>query len=234
MSSSEDPRKSIGTNSISLASIAELQRAVAKKVQTHHALEKETTYVCGIDVAYRKYLSFCSAVLLNKNNMKVKESVNATLIVKNPYIPSFFMIRECEPITNILKLLKTDFDVLLVEGHGVLHPRRCGLASYIGVTANKPTIGVAKTLLCGSVRPDNFVELNGVVSGYKMIKQGMKPVYVSVGHKIDLASAITVVGQLVKHEERIPEPLRLADINSKKLANMSQFQELSKKSLHKN
>jgi deoxyribonuclease V len=225
MSAWEDQLKSIRTNSISLASIAELQRAVAKKVQTQYSLEKETTYVCGVDVAYRNDLSFCSAVLMNKNDMEVRESVNATLIVKHPYIPSYFMIRECEPITNIMKLLKTDFDVLLVEGHGVLHPRRCGLASYIGVTANKPTIGVAKTLLCGSVRADNFVELNGVVSGYKMIKQGMKPVYISVGHKIDLANAITIVGQLVKREERIPEPLRLADINSKKLANMTQVQD---------
>jgi deoxyribonuclease V len=58
-----------------------------------------------------------------------------------------------------------------------------------------------------------------------MIKQGMKPVYISVGHKIDLANAITIVGQLVKREERIPEPLRLADINSKKLANMTQVQD---------
>jgi deoxyribonuclease V len=225
MSAWKDHGKSIRTNSISLASIAELQRAVAKKVQTQYTLEKETTNVCGVDVAYRKNLSFCSAVLLNKNNMEVKESINATLIVKQPYIPSYFMIREYEPITNILKLLKTDFDVLLVEGHGVLHPRRCGLASYIGVTVNKPTIGVAKTLLCGSVRADNFVELKDVVSGYRMIKQGMKPVYISVGHKIDLANAITIVGQLVKREERIPEPLRLADINSKKLANLSQFQD---------
>jgi deoxyribonuclease V len=221
----EDQGKSIRTNSIYLASIAELQRAVAKKVQTQYTLEKEATSVCGVDVAYRKNLSFCSAVLMNKNNMEVKESISATLNVKHPYVPSYFMIRECDPIMNIMKLLKTDFDVLLVEGHGVLHPRRCGLASYVGVMANKSTIGVAKTLLCGSIRADNFVELDGVVSGYKMIKQGMKPVYVSVGHKIDLANAITIAEQLVKREERIPEPLRLADINSKKLANMSQLQD---------
>lgn len=217
-------RRSIRTNSISLASVAELQRAVAKKVQTQQTLEKEPTYVCGVDVAYRKNLSFCSAVLMNMNKMEVKESINATLIVKHAYIPSYFMIREYDPIMNIMKLLKTDFDVLLVEGHGVLHPRRCGLASYVGVMANKPTIGVAKTLLCGSVIADNFVELNGFVSGYKMIKQGMKPVYISVGHMIDLANAITIVRQLVKREERIPEPLRLADTNSKKLANMSRLQ----------
>jgi deoxyribonuclease V len=220
-----DQEKSITADSTSLASIAELQRAVAKKVLTQHTLEKETTYICGVDVAYRKNLSFCSAVLMNKNNMEVKESINATLIVKHPYVAGYFMIREYDPIMNIMKLLKTGLDVLLVEGHGILHPRRCGLASYVGIMANKPTIGVAKTLLCGSIRADNFVELNGVVSGYKMIKQGMKPVYISVGHKIDLANAITIVEQLVKREERIPEPLRLADINSKKLANMSQFQD---------
>ena len=157
--------------------------------------------------------------LMNKNSMEVKESVDITLNVKNPYVSSFFMLRESEAIINILKPLKNRFDLLLIDGHGVLHPRRCGLASYVGVIIDRPTIGVAKSLLCGSVNADHFIDVDGVISGFKMIKEKKKPIFISVGHKTNLINAIRIVKQLVKPKERIPEPLRLADIYSKALAN---------------
>jgi deoxyribonuclease V len=87
-----------------------------------------------------------------------------------------------------------------------LHPRKCGLACFVGVTLNKPTIGVAKSLLCGTVRPDGFVELGGELLGYAVSKK----MYVSVGHRITLKTAIALV------KEVGVEPLRLADINSKR------------------
>ncbi len=104
-----------------------------------------------MNVAYRNNIAYCSAVLMNKNTMEVKESVNITLNVKHSYVPSFFMLRESEAIINILKPLKNRFDLLLIDCHGVLDPRRCGLASYVGVIIDSPTIGVAKSILCGSV-----------------------------------------------------------------------------------
>jgi deoxyribonuclease V len=107
---------------------------------------------------------------MNKNSMEVKESINITLNVKYPYVPSFFMLRESEAVINILKPLKNRFDLLLIDGHGVLHPRRCGLASYVGVIIDSPTIGVAKNILCGSVKADHFIAVDGVTSGFKMIK----------------------------------------------------------------
>jgi len=192
---------------------------MAKKVISENTLKKEIIYICGVDVAYRNNIAYCSAVLMNKNSMEVKESVNITLSVMHPYVPSFFMLRESEAIINILKPLKNRFDLLLIDGHGVLHPRRCGLASYIGVIIDSPTIGVAKSILCGSVNTDHFIDVDGVISGFKMIKEKKKPIYISVGHKINLINAIRIVKQLVKPEERIPEPLRLADIYSKAQAN---------------
>jgi deoxyribonuclease V len=134
-------------------------------------------------------------------------------------MPSFFVLRESEVILNILKPLKNRFDLLLIDGHGVLHPRRCGLASYVGIIIDKPTIGVAKRILCGTVNADHFIDVDGVISGFKMIKGKKKPIYISVGHKINLTNAIRIIKQLVRPKERIPEPLRLADINSKALAH---------------
>ena len=207
------------TTSHYLAATIRVQNDMAKKVIWENTLKKEIIYVCGVDVAYRNNIAYCSAVLMNKNSMEVKESVNITLNVNHPYVPSFFMLRESEAIINILKSLKNRFDLLLIDGHGVLHPRRCGLASYIGVIIDSPTIGVAKSILCGSVNTDHFIYVDGVISGFKMIKEEKKPIYISVGHKINLINAIRIVKQLVKPEERIPEPLRLADIYSKALAN---------------
>jgi deoxyribonuclease V len=67
--------------------------------------------------------------------------------------------------------LKNRFDLLLIDGHGVLHPRRCGVASYVGVIIDRPTIGVAKSLLCGIVKENNFIDVDGVISGFKLVKE---------------------------------------------------------------
>jgi len=202
-----------------LASTIRMQNEMAKKVISEHTNNKEIIYICGVDVAYRNNIAYCSAVLMNKNTMEIKESVNLTLNVKHPYVPSFLMLRESEVIINILKPLKNRFDLLLVDGHGVLHPRKFGLASYIGIIIDRPTIGVAKSILCGTVRANHFIDVDGVISGFKMIKEKKKPIYISVGHKINLINAIIIIKQLVRPKERIPEPLRLADINSKALAH---------------
>jgi deoxyribonuclease V len=196
-----------------------MQNEMAKKVISEHTRNKEIIYICGVDVAYRNNIAYCSAVLMNKNTMEIKESVNLTLNVKHPYVPGFLMLRESEVIINILKPLENRFDLLLVDGHGVLHPRKCGLASYIGIIIDRPTIGVAKSILCGTVRANHFIDVDGVISGFKMIKEKKKPIYISVGHKINLINAIVIIKQLVRPKERIPEPLRLADINSKALAH---------------
>jgi deoxyribonuclease V len=137
---------------------------------------------------------------------RLVESVDAQTIVKYPYVPGLLMLREAEPIFYTLKLLKNSYDLLLVDGHGLLHPRKCGLACYIGVTIDKPTIGVAKSRLCGTIWPDGFIDLDGEILGYAISKK----LYISVGHRITLKTAITLVKELGV------EPLRLADINSKK------------------
>ncbi|MGB6533843.1 MAG: endonuclease V, partial [Candidatus Nitrosopolaris sp.] len=97
-----------------------------------------------------------------------------------------------------LKLLQNRFDLLLIDGHGVLHPRRCGLASYVGVMLDTPTIGIAKSLLCGDIKENDYIDLDGVVSGFRMVKKNKKPIYISVGHKINLINAKRIIEELVK------------------------------------
>lgn len=204
------------------SNVIKLQKEIAKNVITEDTLHKKIEYICGIDVSYKMNAAYCSAVIMKKNTLELIESVNAKSIVKHPYIPGLFILRESEPILTTLKLLKKQFDLLLVDGHGLLHPRKCGLASYIGVLIDKPTIGVAKSLLCGSIKKDQFIEYDATVLGFTIKKGDKKQIYVSVGHKISLTTAIQIIKNLIKKEEWVPEPLRIADLNSKNHLNFDQ------------
>jgi deoxyribonuclease V len=216
----EECNKQVGVDLLdkTLTETIKVQKEIADKVK-FESNQENIIYICGVDVAYRNNVAYCAAVLMNKNSMDITESTSTTSNVKHPYVSGFFMLRESEPIINTLKLLKNPFDLLLVDGHGVLHPRHCGLASYVGVMLDAPTIGVAKSLLCGDIKENDYIDLDGVASGFRMVKIGKKPIFISVGHKINLVNAIRIIEQLVKPTERIPEPLRLAHIRSKTLAN---------------
>ena len=181
---------------------------------TDDGLNREMESICGVDVCYRNDIAHCSAVIMN-DSFKVIESANIKSSVKYPYIPSLFMLRESSPILNTLKTLNNSFDVLLVDGHGILHPRKCGLASYIGFLIGKATIGVAKSLLVGSIIHEDFITYGGEVLGYRIAKGSKKEIFISVGHHISLATAVDLVKRVTKTNEWVPEPLRLADINSK-------------------
>ena len=198
-----------------------LQKEIAKKVIDYDCLNNEINNICGIDVAYKNNNAFCSALIVNKRTLEIIESINHKSIVNYPYIPGLFIVRESKSIIGVLKLIKNSYDVLLIDAHGVLHPRRCGLACYIGVIIDKPTIGIAKNLLCGHIMKDNYIEYNGEILGYRIKKTNKKDIYVSIGHKIGLATAINIVMDLIKDNERLPEPLRLADINSKKYKSLN-------------
>lgn len=201
--------------SLTVAEAALLQKRLAKKVITKNILPKKTTRICGVDASYKNGIAYCAAVVVDKSTINVIESVKTTLGIKTPYIPGLFMLREAKPILKTLKKLTKRFDVLLVDGHGLLHPRQCGLACYIGLMLDKPVIGVAKKLLCGHIRTDSRVEYQGKILGYK-IKRNKKTIFVSVGHKINLKTAVSIVKELTFEQQWQPEPLRLADIYSKK------------------
>jgi deoxyribonuclease V len=187
-----------------------LQNELAKKVVASDDFGGEIKCVCGVDAAYDGNIAYCSAVVMDRE-LNLLESANSKSVARHPYVPGLLMLREAEPIFNTLNRLKGGFDLLLVDGHGMLHPRKCGLACYVGVTLDRPTIGVAKSRLCGTVRDDGFVilEHGGQILGYTISKR----LYVSIGHRISLGTAVAIVKEMSK--SGTPEPLRLADISSK-------------------
>ena len=183
------------------------QTEIAKKVVDRDDFGS-IELVCGVDVSYRRGVAHCEAVVMDRE-LNVVERAGTKSAVRHPYIPGLFMLREAGPILRTLKRIKK-CDLLLVDGHGRLHPRRCGLACYIGVAVDRPAIGVAKSLLAGRVRDNGYVEIGGEVLGC-----AVDGLYVSVGHRVSLETAVDIVRKFTTAGQRLPEPLRLADVYSK-------------------
>ena len=196
-----------------LEKIKKLQEELSQKVISKNILPLKIEKICAVDVSYDEKRAYCSAVILDRKTLEILESKNSSFMVSAPYVPGFFMIREAKPILQTLKRLKTNFDILLIDGNGILHPRKCGLACYVGLKLDKPTIGIAKKLLCGKVKDNGKVELDGDLVGHRIKNQ--KEIFVSIGHKINLQTATKLVKELVFEEHWYPEPLRVADKNSR-------------------
>lgn len=197
--------------------LAELQRVMSRMiivsdVTPNHLMRK----VCGVDVSYHKDRAFCSAVNMKRYSYEIIETKESRASIEFPYISGYFMLREASPIFTTLKKLESSFDVLIVNGHGILHPRRMGLASFVGLLVDRPTIGIAKRLLCGTENGGGYVSIDDNICGKKIAREKHDYIYVSVGHKISLETSIEIVNDLFRGGSNLPEPLKTADHMSKR------------------
>lgn len=186
-----------------------IQEKMAGQVITKDRIGK-ISYVAGFDVAYNKKYT-CVGVVCKYRTMAIKEiSVSKGKTI--PYIPGYLAFREGPLILKAYKKLKKKPDVILVDGNGILHPRKFGLACWVGIKTKKPTIGVAKSLLCGDIHK-NFVYINGEKRGY-LLKN--KRLYISPGHLISLKTAVKIVKNCIKN--RLPEPIKIAHAYAKDIS----------------
>jgi deoxyribonuclease V len=166
-----------------------------------------------------------SVVLCEAPSWEVVEEATASAMPFMPYVPGLLSFREAPIVLEALRKLPTRPDVLLVDGHGIAHPRGVGIATHIGLHVDVPTIGVGKTKLCGvHGEPGrsfgNWVALTnrGKRIGVALTtRDNTRPVYVSTGHRIGLLPAARIVLACVK-KFRIPEPIRQADQRSRRAA----------------
>jgi len=169
----------------------------------------------GVDASYHNDEA-CAACVVLDGDLRVLESASTRVQVRFPYIPGYLMFREAQAIETAARLVSS-FDVLFVNGHGVAHPRGCGLASCVGLELDVPTVGVAKRLLVGKVRKDqngwSSIMYQGKVVGAEL-RYGGAPVYVSVGHRISLETSVELVKGLTI-QGRLPEPLRRAHLEAR-------------------
>ena len=203
---------------LSTAQALDLQRRLAAQVSIDNEVIAPH-FIAGVDIAVGKAQEMATAavVVLSYPELRVVETKVVQGRLDFPYIPGLLSFRESPLILAACEELTITPDLLLVDGQGVAHPRRFGLACHLGLLLDTPTIGCAKSRLCGrheapGVEPGSYAEL---VDGDETIgvalrtKLGTNPVYVSVGHKVDLQAAIHWVLACCRGY-RLPEPTRLA------------------------
>jgi deoxyribonuclease V len=177
------------------------------------------TLIAGVDVSVNKYAKTGTAavVVLRCPAMEIVETGLVTAHVDFPYVPGLLTFREAPLILAAFAKLALTPDLVVVDGQGIAHPRRIGLAAHLGLCLGIPAIGCAKSRLIGEYEePANeagsYTELtdNGEVIGAVVrTRDGVKPLYVSIGHMIDLPSAVDCVLDCCRGY-RLPEPTRLA------------------------
>ncbi len=196
----------------------ELQRSLAPNVDVRRPL-RAWDLVAAADVSCQKFdpRLYASVVVWSAATQRVVESADVVTRARFPYVPGLLSFREAPGILEAFRQIRARPDVLLVDGHGFAHPRRFGLACHLGLWLDLPTIGCAKTRLCGTHRMPRTsrgslapLRVGDDPVGYVVrTRQGVRPVFVSSGHRIDLASAVRVVLACCQGY-RLPEPSRLA------------------------
>lgn len=185
---------------------------------------RDYRFIAGLDVAYTNSKGIGAAVITDRNSSIIDTGIKI-LDIRVPYIPGLLAFREFPCMYGALRNVKTNFDIILVNGQGLAHPRRFGIACHIGVLSNKPTIGIARRRLCGyEVKVDEglyqIIDEGEVVGA--ALKLGSFKVYVSIGHMISLGESIRIVKELMKGHS-LPEPLYNAHViateKAKKLRN---------------
>ncbi len=205
---------------VTAARAVALQRELAGRI-TQQPLAASAHWIAGVDCAFPSDSRFClaAAVVWDRIDQECVETRFACRRLTFPYVPGLLSFREAPAILAALRRLEHEPDVILCDGQGLAHPRRFGLACHVGLWADRPTIGCAKSLLIGEhVEPSQdrgsrspLWHKDETVGTVLRTRAGVRPVYVSVGHRIDLASAEQcVLDCAVRY--RLPEPTRLADI----------------------
>ena len=211
---------------VSVFPLLEMRRKQVE-LSKHVILEDDFGFpgiLAAFDVAYledddRDYsIAFGAMVSWDMKKGKVIDVRIATMDVRFPYIPTYLSFREL-PVIEKLVSMNPEFDLMLLDANGILHPFGLGLASHAGVIMDRPSIGVAKGHLIGesraTARPGiDEVIVNGTVAGYSFISsdRAKRPIFISPGHRISPQSALSLVEDLCRF--KIPEPLRMAHIEA--------------------
>jgi len=205
---------------VSIAQAREIQQSLRKRVSLADR-PGEVQLAAGLDCSYEKARSaiHAAAVVLTVPDLDIVERRAVTRPVTFPYVPGYLSFREAPALCAALDALRATPDLILCDGQGIAHPRGLGLASHIGVLYDAPTIGIAKSRLCGTHRAVGLrkgsscaLKLDGRTVGYVVrTRDGVKPLYVSPGHAVSVETARRWALRLVGRY-RLGEPTRQAHL----------------------
>ncbi|MHC4601893.1 MAG: deoxyribonuclease V [Planctomycetota bacterium] len=210
--------KNLHNWNLSYSQAASLQKRIASKVQ-FISLKKTPKLITGIDCAFSKdgKKIIAAVVMLKLPDFESVETTSALRKVPFPYIPGLLSFREAPVCIAAVEKLKTEPDIFIIDGQGIAHPRRLGLAAHLGLFFDRPTIGCAKSRLTGTFKepsPEKGVssplkDKDEVIGAVVRTRTNVKPVFVSVGHKCLLKDAVKITLDCTT-KYRLPEPTRLA------------------------
>ena len=209
---------------LAVSEAVEIQKRLAQQVVKTGTLASPR-YVAGVDISSRRgeHTARAAAVVLSFPDLRLVETKTLEGPIDFPYVPGLLSFREAPLSAAVCARLENKPDVFLIDGQGFAHPRRCGFACHLGLLLDKPTIGCAKSLLLGTfndpgTKKGNYSQITDdgeVIGAAVRTRDAVKPVFVSIGNKIDLPGAIDIVLRCCRGF-RIPEPLRLAHIHAGK------------------
>jgi deoxyribonuclease V len=212
-----------------LARLCALQESMPRRVQLC-PLERKPRTVGGIDVSYvSPHKGVAAYVRIDAGTHEVLWSTTVCGAVTFPYIPGYLTFRELPLYVRLFEEVRRagqEAPVTLVDGNGILHPRRAGSASAVGVAVETPTIGISKKLLCGSVdlqglpagQPRDVIHQQQSIGAALKVGPDSRPFFASPGHRIDLPDTVAVVQQVLG-DGRLPVPIALADRISREEAS---------------
>lgn len=194
---------------VDLNKLKEEQIKLARKVITTDSVEKITT-IAGADQTYVGDKVISAIAVCDYKSLKVIEEKHAVVEGKIPYKSGFLFYRDGPAVIEAFNKLENKPDVLILKGNGILHPRRIGMASQVGILVDTATIGVAKRLMLGEVK-DTTIYVEKEARGYELItREYARPIYISPGHKISLKTSLEVIKNCLRLPHKLPEPLYLA------------------------
>lgn len=209
----------INYNGLTVPEATRIQREMQEQAQLI-PFKGPVNYVAGADISFNKFSTtvYAGIVLLK---FPALTAVGYSLVKKEvlfPYVPGFLAFREVPALLDAWEQLPIKPDILVVDGHGIAHPRRMGIATHFGVLTNQPAIGSAKKKLYGNYEepaPEKgshtpLTDKQGHLLGQVLrSKNKVKPIFVSPGHLIDVPGSLEILQQCIQGY-RLPEPTRLA------------------------
>ena len=204
-----------------VAALRAVQEQLASRVRPKDEFPKTLRTIAGFDVGFEDdgATTRAAAVLLDAGTLQLLETQLVRMPTRMPYIPGLLSFRELPALLEALALLSTPPDLAFIDGHGIAHPRRLGIAAHFGVATDLPTIGVAKKILVG----ESTTALHDMRGAFTTLrdkgeqigwllrsKPGCLPLIVSPGHRVAMPTAPEMTMRFVTRY-RLPEPTRLAD-----------------------
>lgn len=197
----------LGLDLIPYTRLCRIQEALSKKAVLSDEWLGNIRKVAGVDASYKGALASVGFSVFDLSENKITLISVSKSYVNMPYIPSLLCFREGPVILRILRKLTKEYDLLLVNGHGLAHPRRCGLATYVGIILNKPVIGISK-------KPLGKLEADYNATSLKMFGDKF---YYSVGNMMTLEGAQSILRRITPNDSKLPIPLGVAHRFSTKM-----------------